>query len=82
MYVVENGVNLLYSVIMDIGKKIKRIRESRGISQEELASLVDMHRNHIGRIERGESNPKFTTVYDIAKALNINEKEIVDWFDI
>jgi len=39
-----------------LGEVIRTHRTSVGISQERLAELVDVHRNYIGKIERGEQN--------------------------
>jgi transcriptional regulator with XRE-family HTH domain len=39
-----------------VGLKIRQVREGRGISQEKLAELADLHRAYIGQIERGEKN--------------------------
>ena len=41
------------------GARMKEIRESRGLNQEQLAELVNMESRHISRIETGKS---FTTI--------------------
>ena len=40
----------------EVGFSIRRMREARGLSQEKLAGLADLHRAYIGQIERGEKN--------------------------
>lgn len=47
------------------------------MSQERLAELTQLHRNHIGRIERGETNPPLYTVYKITKALKTASSELL-----
>ncbi|MEA5504550.1 helix-turn-helix transcriptional regulator [Halotia wernerae UHCC 0503] len=42
--------------LVEIGKNIRAIRESKGLSQEELAELIEIDRTYIGGIERGERN--------------------------
>jgi len=58
-----------YKVIVQLGKKIRRIRKQNKVSQEELAEKVGLHSTTLGRIERGESNPPVYTVYKISQAL-------------
>ena len=54
-----------------IGKRIKKARKERGITQQELAEKVNMHDTTISRIETGFSNPSILTINKIAKALKI-----------
>lgn len=53
------------------GANIKRIRKEKGLSQEELAELADLHRTYIGAVERGERNITLINADKIAKALKI-----------
>lgn len=39
------------------GGYFRRMRKRRGLSQERLANLLNCHRTHIYRIERGERRP-------------------------
>ena len=60
------------------GAKLKNLREGRFISREELAEKVGSHRDHIGRLERGEiANPRMTTIRNLAKALEVDPGELV-----
>ena len=56
--------------LVEIGKNIRAIRESQGLSQEELAELVEIDRTYIGGIERGERNVASLNLIRIAIALN------------
>ncbi|MBW4674115.1 MAG: helix-turn-helix domain-containing protein [Desmonostoc geniculatum HA4340-LM1] len=56
--------------LVEIGKNIRAIRESKGLSQEELAELVEIDRTYIGGIERGERNVASLNLIRIAIALN------------
>ncbi len=47
-------------------------------SQEKLAELSDLNKNSISTIELGKSSPTIETLDRIAKALNIELKELVD----
>lgn len=59
------------------GSRIKEIRESRNISQEALAELVNMESRHISRIETGKS---FTTLENIAKIASALKTDISELF--
>ena len=62
----------------EVGFNIRRIREERDLSQEELATLADLHRAYVGQIERGEKNIGLKNLEKIAKALNISIKVLLD----
>ena len=53
----------------EVGLNIRKIREDRGLSQEKLAALADLHRTYIGQIERGEKNIGLKNLEKIAKIL-------------
>lgn len=60
-----------------IGKKIRQIREKKGITQEQLALDAGLNRAYIGYIERAERNPSTETLVKIAKALKISPKDFL-----
>lgn len=62
------------AVLIKIGENIKRIRESKNISQEELSLRTEISRNQIGRIERGTLNTGISTLFEIAKGLEVDIK--------
>jgi len=61
----------------EVGLNIRKIREDKGLSQEKLAALADLHRTYIGQIERGEKNIGLKNLEKIAKALNVNVKDLL-----
>lgn len=54
-----------------IGLQIRKYREAKHITQEQLAYQADLSTVTIGKIERGENNPKAETLIRIASALEI-----------
>jgi len=64
-------------ILENFGSKMQKVRQSKGITQEELAGMLSMHRTYIGLIERGERNPTIRTLYKIAKALKIKASELL-----
>ncbi len=67
----------LYKISKLFGKKVQRLRKSMDLSQEDLAEKVGIHRNHVGRIERGETNPPLPTIEKIARALKVKPDELL-----
>ena len=56
--------------------KIKEIRTHLGITQEELARLVDVRRETILYLEQGKYNPSLQLAYLVAKHLNTTIAEL------
>ena len=63
-----------------LGKNIKKFREEKHFSQEDLAYKISSARNYIGCIERGEKHPSLTIIYKIAQALEKEVKDLVEGF--
>ncbi len=61
----------------EVGFNIRRLREERGLTQEKLAALADLHRAYIGQIERGEKNIGLKNLEKIAKALKVQAKDLL-----
>ncbi len=62
--------------MIELNKTLKRVREAKGLSQKELAGLIDMAQAQYSRIESGKTDPSFSTVTKIAKALGLNLSEL------
>ncbi|MBI3290452.1 helix-turn-helix transcriptional regulator [Candidatus Microgenomates bacterium] len=60
-----------------LGAKIRKLRDARKISQEDLAHEAKIERSYMGAIERGERNPSFDKLISIAKALGIRSSELL-----
>ena len=65
--------------IENFGFQIRKIRINKNLSQEMLANDANIPINQIGRIERSEINTSLVTIYKIAKALEIDIKELFDF---
>jgi transcriptional regulator with XRE-family HTH domain len=52
-----------------LGKRIRRLRDQKGWSQEEFADMCDVNRSYMGRIERGELNLTIESLQKISKGL-------------
>jgi transcriptional regulator with XRE-family HTH domain len=52
-----------------LGKNVRRLRQQRGLTQEELAFEAEIDLTYMGGIERGRRNPSLLVITRIAKAL-------------
>jgi transcriptional regulator with XRE-family HTH domain len=61
-----------------VARNIRRLREERGLTQEELAARIRINRNYVGMIERQENSPTVAMLERIAKALGIEPARLFD----
>ena len=61
-----------------VGRNIKVIRDSLGLSQEDLAHLSGVHRTYISGLERGVRNPTITIVQSIAVGLKVSASKLLE----
>jgi transcriptional regulator with XRE-family HTH domain len=54
------------------GKHLKKMREGKGMSQEELANLAEVSLPQITRIERGVVNPTICTIKSLSNGLSVD----------
>lgn len=55
---------------------LRRLRVSKGLSQENLAVDADVDRSYVGRLERGLENPTVNILERLAKALSADIAEL------
>ena len=60
----------------ELGEKIKRIRKQRGLTQNQLAELVDISPRNLSNIELGINFVKAETLDKIIESLNISTEEL------
>ena len=63
---------------MKLGEKIKSLRKSKSISQEELASMLKINRNYLSRIETGKSEPTSSILKNIAEIFSVDLNSLLD----
>jgi transcriptional regulator with XRE-family HTH domain len=57
--------------------RLRKIRQVKGLSQEELADRAGLHRTYVGSVERGERNISIDNIECLAKALEIDIIELL-----
>lgn len=60
-----------------LGKRIRNKRIEKGLSQEALADLAELHSTYIGQVERGEKNVTINTLQKICRALDCPMSELI-----
>jgi len=69
------------SVRVALGQRIREIRRSQGVSQEELAHKSGLDRSYVGCVERGERNVSIDNITALARALDVTIAELVTFTD-
>lgn len=72
--------NLHLELFMKYGIKVRKYRQRNGYSQLELECLCDFASGMISRIENLNINPTKETLIKIAKALRLENSEVIDLF--
>jgi len=62
--------------VKKIGKRIKAIRQEKGLTQIEVADKAKLNSNYYSKIERGEINASPDAYGKIAKALKVTSADI------
>src|SRR5262245_16113950 len=60
-----------------VGHRLKALRESQGVTQEQLAEASGVHRVTIARLESGDKLPRFSTLEALASALHVTLGELL-----
>jgi transcriptional regulator with XRE-family HTH domain len=55
---------------MSFAERLKELRKKKGVSQGELADLIEVHFTQVSRYERGETKPNAEAMSKLAKALD------------
>ena len=65
-------------ILLQFGEKVRRKRQERNLSQEDLASLAGLHRTYIGMVERAEKNITLRNIRKISEALGLDIRDLFD----
>jgi transcriptional regulator with XRE-family HTH domain len=62
-----------------IGKRLKELRRSKQLSQEQLAEKADINSKYLSRMERGTENPTLDMLVKLSNALEVEMWEMFDF---
>jgi transcriptional regulator with XRE-family HTH domain len=60
-----------------VGANVRRLRQARGLTQEEVAFRSQIDLTYLGGIERGVRNPSLLVMVRIARALSVPPAELL-----
>jgi transcriptional regulator with XRE-family HTH domain len=60
-----------------VGRNVRRFREKRGLTQEQLAEVSGFRQQYISSLEQGHRNPTIITLYELAVALKVSHVDLV-----
>ncbi len=66
-------------ILEKLGKRLKEIRLTEGLTQEALAEKVGIHPTYVGKLEAGKSNLSVKLLFKISRALNVNLSQVFDF---
>ena len=66
------------ATLKKLGENLKRLRQEKGLTQEQLAEITGLHRTYIGGVERGERNISLLNMERIARALGCPLSNLVE----
>jgi transcriptional regulator with XRE-family HTH domain len=62
-----------------LGRRIRSLRKTQNISQEQLAFESGLSRQYISYLESGYKSPTFDTLLSIAEAMDVHVKDLLDF---
>lgn len=60
-----------------VGRNVRRIRQTKGLTQERFAELSGFSQQYLSDLERGRRNPTVVTLFELATALGVSHMELV-----
>lgn len=68
---------MCFDICMDIAKRLRELRESKGLSQGDIERRSGLLRSYISRVEGGYTAPSLSTLEKFAKALGVEPYQLL-----
>lgn len=65
-----------------LGARIKELRKKRGLTQDQLAEMVDLAPRYVSLIEVGKGSPSLETIENVSRALAVDLKTLFDFMHL
>ena len=66
------------ATLVHVGENLRRLRTLNALTQAELADRAGLTTAAVARIERGEVEPRPTTLRKLAKALSVQPRDLIE----
>ena len=66
---------------LETGRRIQKLRREKGLTQEQLAEMVDVERTHIGNLELARNGVSLDVVFRVADALEVPVHKLFEFRD-
>jgi transcriptional regulator with XRE-family HTH domain len=60
-----------------VGRNVKRVRQEKGLTQEQAAEISGFSQQYISGLEQGRRNPTIVSLYELAMALGVSHMELL-----
>jgi transcriptional regulator with XRE-family HTH domain len=60
-----------------VGRNVRRLREKKGLTQEQFADRSGFSQQYISSLEQGHRNPTIITLYELSVALGVSHLDLV-----
>ena len=75
----NNNMNSEEYKLQKFGKNIAKYRKMKHLSQNQLAEILDISREHLAKIETAKRGISFNLLFKLCDTLSIKEKDLFDF---
>jgi transcriptional regulator with XRE-family HTH domain len=60
-----------------VGQNVRRIRQKKGLTQEQFAEISGFSQQYLSGLEKGKRNPTIVTVFELASTLGVSHMDLL-----